>query len=267
MQQHTYAVLAREEERHWWFCGRRRILESFVAAIARRSPAQDTLRILDVGCGTGGNMTMLERFGTVDGVDASEEAVAHCRARGVTRITQARAECLPHRDGTYDLVTALDVVEHLDDDVTALREIHRVLRAGGTALVFVPAFMWLWGPQDDVSEHRRRYTRPEIVERLRQAGFEVERATYANLTFFLPILAGRILMRIAQVRPATENDLTPSRLNRPFGWIFGTERFWLSRANLPLGVSVICVARRPLAGARGPVPESETAAVVNFRIL
>lgn len=245
MQQHTYAVLAREEERHWWFQGRRRILESFVAAIAKRAAAQGALRILDVGCGTGGNLSMLERFGAVDGVDSAAAAVAHCLTRGFTRITQARAEALPHADGTYDLVTALDVVEHFDDDVAALREIHRVLRPGGTALVFVPAFMWLWGPQDDVSEHRRRYTRPQIVERLRQAGFEVQRSTYANLTFLLPILVGRRLMRLAGMRPATENDLTPSMLNVPLGWVLGAERFWLARANLPLGVSVICVAQRP----------------------
>ena len=245
MQEHTYEVMAREEGRHWWFRGRRRILESFVAALTEPAAPHGSWRILDVGCGTGGNLAMLERFGAVDGVDASAAAVAHCRVRGVTRVTQARAEALPYADGSYDLVTALDVVEHLDDDVSALQEMHRVLRPGGSVLVFVPAFTWLWGPQDDVSEHRRRYTRPQIVERLRQAGFDVQRATYANVTFLLPILVGRTLMRITGVRPATENDLTPSVLNGPLGWILGAERFWLARANLPFGVSLICVARRP----------------------
>jgi SAM-dependent methyltransferase len=245
MQQHTYEILAREEDRHWWFRGRRQILESFVSAIAKRAVSHEKLRILDVGCGTGGNLSMLQGFGSAGGLDASSAAVAHCQARGVAQITRASAEALPYADGSYDLVTALDVVEHLDDDVTAFREFHRVLRPGGTVLVFVPAFMWLWGPQDDVSEHRRRYTLPQIVERLGQAGFELERATYANLTFLLPILAGRKLMRSVGAKPATENDLTPPILNRPFGWVLGAERFWLRWANLPIGVSVICVARRP----------------------
>ena len=103
----------------------------------------------------------------------------------------------------------------------------RVLKKGGRALIFVPAFMWLWGVQDDISNHRIRYTKKQIVERLEKAGFEIERATYANWTFFAPILAGRTLMKITGIKPESENNVNVSALNGVFGKLFGAERFWL----------------------------------------
>jgi SAM-dependent methyltransferase len=245
MERHTYAIMYEVEGSHWWFAGRRRILESFVKEIiARLNVEGRTPRILDVGCGTGANLEMLAQFGDAEGVDVSEDALAFCRARGLTRVKHGAAERLPYEDNSFDLVTALDVVEHLDDDAGGLREMRRVLRPGGRALLFVPAFMWLWGVQDDVSHHRRRYTLPQLTERVRESGFEVERATYANLTFFAPVLAGRLLMRATGVRPASENNINVPALNGVLGHLFGAERFWLRRLNFPFGVSAVCVARR-----------------------
>jgi SAM-dependent methyltransferase len=246
MERHTYAIMYEVEGSHWWFAGRRRILESFVKEIvARLNVVGRAPQILDVGCGTGANLEMLAQFGDAEGVDVSEDALAFCRARGLTKVTHGAAERLPYADKSFDLVTALDVIEHLDDDTGGLREMRRVLRPDGRALLFVPAFMWLWGVQDDVSHHRRRYTLPQLTERVREAGFEVERATYANLTFFAPILAGRLLMRATGVRPASENNFNVPALNGVLGRIFGAERFWLARRlNFPFGVSAVCVARR-----------------------
>jgi SAM-dependent methyltransferase len=246
MERHTYAIMYEVEGTHWWFAGRRRILESFVEEIVARLNLQGRAepRILDVGCGTGANLEMLAQFGEAEGVDVSEDALAFCRARGLTKVTHGEAERLPYADGSFDLVTALDVVEHLDDDASGLREMRRVLRPGGRALLFVPAFMWLWGVQDDVSHHRRRYTLPQLKGRVREAGFEVERATYANVTFFAPILAGRLLMRATGARPASENNINVSALNGVLGQLFGAERFWLRHLNFPFGVSAVCVARR-----------------------
>jgi SAM-dependent methyltransferase len=245
MERHTYAIMYEVEGSHWWFAGRRRILESFVKEIVAKLDVQGRApRILDVGCGTGANLEMLAQFGETEGVDVSEDALAFCRARGLTKVTLGAAEHLPYADGSFDLVTALDVVEHLDDDAGGLREMRRVLHPDGRALLFVPAFMWLWGVQDDVSHHRRRYTLPQLKARVREAGFEVERATYANVTFFAPILAGRLLMRATGARPASENNINVTALNGVLGHIFGAERFWLRRLNFPFGVSAVCVARR-----------------------
>src|SRR6266481_4478082 len=218
MQEHTYPIMYRIEETHWWFAGRRRIISGFVehicSTLEKRPP-----HILDVGCGTGANLELLARYGKAEGVDVSPEALAFCRERGLQNVRQGEAEHLPYADASFDLVTGLDVVEHLDDDAAGLREMRRVLRPGGYAFVFVPAFMFLWGVQDDISNHRRRYTLKSLLHTVREAGFEIERATYANFSFFLPVLLGRLLMRLTGIRPASENNINIKALNRVFGRI------------------------------------------------
>jgi SAM-dependent methyltransferase len=243
MQPHTYSIMYRVEESHWWFVGRRRILSTFVERIIKALGNEDP-KILDVGCGTGANLEMLSNFGNAEGVDVSPEALTFCRSRGLDRVKLGQAEALPFPDQSFDLVTGLDVVEHLDDDSIGLKEMRRVLKPGGYALLFVPAFMFLWGVQDDVSNHRRRYTASTLRSVVKKAGFEIERISYANLTFFMPILLGRVLMRATGFRPASENNLTVSSLNGILGGIFGSEAALLKYINLPLGVSAICVARR-----------------------
>ncbi|HEV2912842.1 MAG TPA: class I SAM-dependent methyltransferase [Pyrinomonadaceae bacterium] len=245
MQRHTYAIMYEVEGAHWWFAGRRRIIASFVEGICR-DMGRERPRILDVGCGTGANLELLARYGEAEGVDVSTDALSFCRERGLENVRQGAAELLPYEDGSFDLVTALDVVEHLDDDVAGLSEMRRVLRPGGRALLFVPAFMFLWGVQDDVSHHRRRYTLTALRRAVEAAGFEVERATYANISFFGPILLGRLLMRATGVRPASENNINVSALNGLLGRVFGAESTLLRHLNFPFGVSAICVARKPL---------------------
>ncbi|HEX8638409.1 MAG TPA: class I SAM-dependent methyltransferase [Pyrinomonadaceae bacterium] len=244
MQQHTYAIMNRAEDSHWWYVGRRAILESFLRDIVQniKSESQNP-KILDVGCGTGGNLEMLAKFGAAEGVDVSDEALEFCKSKGL-KAHKGLAEMLPFPNESFDVVTALDVVEHLDDDIAGLREMYRVLKIGGKTLIFVPAFMWLWGVQDDVSNHRIRYTKKQIVERLRQAGFEIERATYANWTFFAPILAGRTLMKITGIKPESENNVNVSALNGIFGKIFGAEKLWLKNFDFPFGVSIVVVAKK-----------------------
>jgi SAM-dependent methyltransferase len=244
MQQHTYAIMNRVEDSHWWFVGRRAILEEFLKQIIRASESKiQNPKILDVGCGTGANLEMLGKFGESEGVDVSDEALEFCRTKGL-KVHKGLAEKLPFADESFDIVTALDVVEHLDDDVAGLKEMHRVLKTGGSALVFVPAFMWLWGVQDDISNHRIRYTKKQIVERLEKAGFTIERATYANWTFFAPILAGRTLMKITGIKPESENNVNVSALNGFFGKIFSAERFWLKNFDFPFGVSIVITAKK-----------------------
>ncbi len=242
MQQHTYAIMNRVEDSHWWYVGRRAILESFLERMIGdpKSKIQNS-RILDVGCGTGGNLEMLAKFGVAEGVDVSDDALEFCQSKGL-KVHKGLAEKLPFADETFDVVTALDVIEHLDDDVAGLSEMFRVLKTGGKTLIFVPAFMWLWGVQDDVSNHRIRYTKKQIVERLKKAGFEIERATYANWTFFAPILGGRTVMKITGIKPESENNVNISALNGVFGKLFAAERFWLNKFNFPFGVSIVIVA-------------------------
>jgi len=242
MKEHTYPIMFRVEQAHWWYTGRRKILAGFVEQICREVTDRRP-RILDVGCGTGANLLMLAEYGDAEGVDISEDALAFCRERGLDKVRLGAGEQLPYEDGTFDLVTALDVVEHMDDDLAGLREMRRVLRPGGRVLLFVPTFMFLWGLQDDVSNHRRRYRLPELRRVLEQAGFEIERTTYANITFFLPILVMRQLMRLTGVKAESENNINVSALNGVLGSVFGAESWLLRVMNLPFGVSGLCVAR------------------------
>lgn len=244
MQQHTYAIMDRVEDSHWWFVGRRAILESFLKSIvAKFRIPHSELRILDVGCGTGANLEMLSQFGSAEGVDVSDDALEFCRKKGLT-VQKGLAETLPYEDETFDVTTALDVIEHLDDDIAGLKEMFRVTKTGGYSLIFVPAFMWLWGVQDDISNHRIRYTKKQIVERLEKAGYTVERATYANFTFFAPILGGRTIMKLTGIKPESENNITISGLNGVFGKLFSAERFILNKMNFPFGVSIVITARK-----------------------
>jgi len=243
MKEHTYPIMFRVEQSHWWYTGRRKILADFVEDICRRVTDRRP-RILDVGCGTGANLLMLSKYGDAEGVDVSEDALAFCRERGLEQVKLGAAEDLPYDDGTFDLVTAFDVVEHMDDDLAGLREMRRVLRPGGRVLLFVPTFMFLWGLQDDVSNHRRRYRLPELRRVLEQAGFEIERTTYANITFFLPILLMRKLMRVTGIKTESENNINVSALNGALGRLFATESWILKYMNIPFGVSGLCVARK-----------------------
>jgi SAM-dependent methyltransferase len=243
MMEHTYPILYQVEQSHWWHVGRRRIIARFVEEICAHF-TDPKARILDVGCGTGANLLMLSKYGEAEGVDISDDALAFCRERGLQKVKSGSAEQLPYEDASFDLVTALDVVEHLDDDLAGLKEMRRVLKPGGHALVFVPTFMFLWGLQDDVSNHRRRYRLPELKRVMAEAGLEVERASYVNMTFFLPVLLIRQLMELTGIKPDSENKINIPALNGVLGSVFAAEGIALRHLNFPFGVSGICVARR-----------------------
>lgn len=245
MEQHAYPAMYRLEESHWWFVGRRRIISSFVEQAARSlSTNGHPPRILDVGCGTGANLLMLNQHGEAHGVDVSPDALSFCHSRGLNNVQYGEAECLPYEDNSFDIVTSIDVIEHLDDDVACLQEMRRILRPGGKAVLFVPAFMFLWSDKDEVVRHRRRYRLPQMQKAVQDAGFQIKHSTYANLSFFAPILLGRAIMRVLGLKN-NEEEMTISWLNRMMGRLFGAERHWLRRGSFPFGVSVLCIAQKP----------------------
>lgn len=243
MQSHHYPILYEVEETHWWYLGRRRIIRSLIEKISSALNKPNP-RILDVGCGTGANLKMLAAYGRAEGVDISQQAIDFCHERGLDTVKLGAIEHLPYENNSFEIVTALDVIEHLDDDVGGLREIRRVLRPDGRVLVFVPAFMFLWGVQDDVSHHRRRYTLSRLLRAVEEAGFAVEWSSYANISFFLPVLVVRSVMHWLGLRAATEYGINISLLNGPFSALFAAERFVLKRGRIPFGVSAVCIARR-----------------------
>lgn len=254
MREDFYAEYYAVEGRHWWFRGRSRIVTALIGALELPAPA----RILDFGTGTGAMLAELRRFGDAQGVDADERAVAFCHARGERRVSRLESSTLPFADASFDLVTTLDVLEHIEDDAAAVSEIARVLRPGGRMLATVPANPWMWGAQDRVSHHFRRYTATTLRAAIAAGGLELERLTHFNTVLFPPIAATRLLRRLGPPAGEPRSDFNAAggegALGRLLAAAFGLEARWLRHANLPFGVSLLAVARAPEATAQAAAP-------------
>lgn len=246
MERSTYEIEADVERHHWWFQGRRRILTRLLASLD--PPLPRDARALDVGCGTGANGPVLlahSRFAVGMDWSAIPLGLEGTHQRGHTARIRGDATKLPFPDESFDLVVALDVLEHLDDDASAARELRRVLRPGGVVVIFVPALQWLWGLQDDVSHHRRRYHREQLRDVIAGAGLRVQRLTFFNSFLFPLVFAGRMLMRLRPPRTLkSENEIGGAATNAVLGAVFGAEAPLLDRVDLPIGVSLACLARR-----------------------
>jgi 2-polyprenyl-3-methyl-5-hydroxy-6-metoxy-1,4-benzoquinol methylase len=240
-----YAEHALLERDHWWFLGRRAIV---AAVLERHLPAQAARTILDAGCGTGGMLPLLARFGTVRGLEPAAVAVAHCHeAFPDFVVDQGEVPDAVPADGAFDVVTAFDVIEHIADDLGAARALRAATRPGGTVVVTVPALAWLWSEHDDLNGHHRRYDRAGLAGVLERAGLEVRHLSSFN-TALLPIVAAARLAQRVRPRPVTpSSDFTmPGPLaNRVLTSVLSAERRWVAGRGLPIGVSLVAVARRP----------------------
>ncbi len=239
MEEVAYDIIYDLENTHWWYRVRRELVNKILSGEVSRRKAP--LKILDVGCGTGLLMKEMQKFGPVDGVDFSERAIAYCKERGLSP-RLGSAEALPYGDNSFDAAIFFDVMEHLENDAQACGEVYRVLAPGGMVLVSVPAFMFLWSITDIVSQHYRRYTRKQVVARLKDAGFEVAYASYFNTILFLPIAAVRLLVRLLHIPMKSENTVGGPLTNLLLYRIFSLEARMLPRVRFPFGVSVLCIA-------------------------
>lgn len=245
MEPYLYREMAQLEDSHWWFQARRRVIQ---AVLERHLPLKP-LRILDVGCGTGGMLRMLSSFGTVEGLDASSEALAFCRTRVGSDIVLHQGqlpEGLPAAP-PFDVITAFDVIEHLEHPVEALQALRGALSAEGVLVCSVPAFPFLWSAHDVSHHHHRRYTRLVLQQQLKAAGFGSVWSSYFNTVLFGPIAAARLFQRLRNKghEGAQSSDLHPVApgLNHLLKRLFSLERLVVPRLALPLGTSLLAVAR------------------------
>ena len=249
MQADMYELHRELEDTHWWFTARRTIVLAMLEEhLAEWPPRTGRLRIADVGCGAGGMLPHLAAFGDVVGIDPAPAAVEYSRRTGLDVRSGSLPDALPFDDtDAFDVITLLDVLEHVRDDEASLCTLHALLVPGGRLVITVPAFPMLWSSHDVVNEHFRRYRRPLLAERLRAAGFAVDRMSYCNSALFLPIAAVRILRRVSGRDAASEGDLgrVAEPLNSALHHLFAAERHLLRHFALPAGVSLIAVARRP----------------------
>ncbi|MFG0317651.1 MAG: class I SAM-dependent methyltransferase [Planctomycetota bacterium JB042] len=226
---------------HWWFRARRRI---FARLLDRQVPLREGARIVDVGPGYGVNAEILAPRGRLAALDLDPASLRACDGATPVRADAVRP---PLRPGSIDLLCALDVLEHLDDDAEALLAWRQALRPDGRLLLSVPAFPALWGRQDVLSEHRRRYRRAPLEALLRAAGFDVLRSTYFNTLLFPPIALMRIGMRPFLSRSVRDGG-SDLEVSLPFGLdripyaLFAAEASWLARRDLPFGVSLLALA-------------------------
>jgi SAM-dependent methyltransferase len=239
-----YLRMRAVEDRHWWYVGMRAIAADVLAGL----PLSAGGRVLDAGCGTGGNAALLGRHGRVVGVDLSELALELAAGRGRAPLVCASVTRLPFADATFDLVASFEVLCHraVGDDVAALGELRRVLRPGGYLLVRLPALEWLRGAHDAAVHTERRYRAGELRARIARAGLEPIRVTYLN-TLLLPLAAAK---RAAERLTRAEGDdlgPAPPLLEAFFRAALAAERRLLRRRDLPIGVSLLAVARRPLS--------------------
>jgi SAM-dependent methyltransferase len=233
------ATLHSIEDRHWWYRGRRRILREMVSSLPLSYPAE----ILDAGCGSGRNLQELRSFGRLTGLDPSEASLHLARERKIGTICSGSIEALPFGDDSFDLVTALDVLEHVDDEI-AMAELRRVVRRRGFLLVTVPAYPLLWSPHDVANHHRRRYTHQRLIRVATSAGWRVRRTTYFNSLLLLPAVAYRLSQKCRAVSTRAPSDLmvTPRALDRVLEQSFRVEAEVLKRGRrLPAGLSLLGV--------------------------
>lgn len=243
MRDSAYREHYEVEDRHWWFRGRWAVIE----ALLSRTPLPEAPHILDAGCGTGGNLRRYSRIGRVEGVEPFEEAVRLCHERGFDRVARAGLEELPYESDRFDLIASTDVLEHIAAEQEALRELLRVAAPGGTLLLTVPAYMWMWTAEDDNLHHQRRYTRRRLWQAVERAGWEPRIATYFN-TLLLPPIALVRLLRKGKEASGEQADLdrTPASLDGPLSLPMRAEaRLIRAGASLPAGVSVGIVCRKP----------------------
>jgi SAM-dependent methyltransferase len=232
----------RAEDRHWWYRGRRTVLERVIADL--RLPAR--ARVLDAGCGSGRNMVELARHGTVTGVELSNTSVCLARARKAGEVIEGSVMEMPFAPDSFDLAVSLDVIEHLQDDLGALRELRRTVAPGGSLLVTVPAYQWLWSGHDEINHHHRRYTRRSLLRVAEQTGWKPVRTTYFN-SLLLPVaIVLRVLERLNTKTTESSLDLwvPPAPLNWLLERPLALEAALIGRGRrIPAGLSLLAVFR------------------------
>jgi len=239
MERILYEQMAEVDEVHWWYVARRKVLQSL---IERRVRPAANARILEVGCGTGHNIKMLERFGRVDAIEVDAEARAIAETRLGRTIESARLPALRGIDrGGYDLVAALDVVEHIDDDRATVDALASCLKPGGKLLVTVPAHQWMWSAHDELNHHKRRYSKRALRSLIEESPLRLETIGYFNSLLFPLAIAARLASKISG-KSGGEDSLPPRAVNYVFERVFAAERRLAGAVPLPPGLSLFAVA-------------------------
>ncbi len=231
--------MQKTEHVHWWFVSRRRILAKILNSHLK---PMDNRTVLEIGCGTGGNLQVLSRFGALSAMELDDSALKWAKEKKLCTVKKGSLPFDIPFENRFDLVCMLDVLEHIEDDERSLAEVRKILNPEGHLLLTVPAFDFLWNDNDVVNHHVRRYSKNKLVERLRQSGYQVKYCTYFN-TFLFPMALANIFFNKIFNRKSGSGAVLPSKIvNHIFKIIFTSERVFLPNLSFPLGVSLLVFA-------------------------
>ncbi len=240
MENYLYNLFYRQENEHWWFLGRRKLVHRLIKLYR---PHRDRLSILDVGCGTGKLTEELSRYGEVIGIDRAKEAINFCRQRGLKNIAENSIENY-NTDKQFNCVVALDVLEHCQDDIKAIEKIYSLLEKNGIAIIFVPALKLFWGKWDVANHHFRRYNYKELSDKFGGAGFEILTQSYFNFFLAPLIFITKKIINLLKTETDAEFKINSPLINSICKFIFGLEIFLLPKIKYPFGVSLLGVYRK-----------------------
>ena len=238
MERDAYREMAELDQKLWWYCARRDVLADL---IRREVKLDKDARILEIGCGTGHNLPMLGAFGHVDAVELDDESRAIAEQRLGRRVINSPLPELAGVDDGYDLIAALDVIEHIEDDDAALAAIAGKLKSGGKFLMTVPAHRWMWSAHDVVNHHKRRYSKSQLRRLIEGSPMKLEKVGYFNSLLFPLAVAQRVSSKV-RGKDDADVKLPPRPLNAALEAVFRAERHLVGRLPLPPGLSLFAVA-------------------------
>lgn len=242
MEQQVYSQMATIQGEHWWFVARRRIL---AAVLRRYVRLPDGASLLEAGCGMGGNLAMLAGFGQVSAFEPDAGARRIVGRESGLQIREGRLpDEVPFDAEAFDLVAALDVLEHVEEDSASLASLRNKLRPGGWLVITVPAFSFLWSAHDRIHHHKRRYRKAQLVRLASEAGLTPVKVTYFNTLLFPVIAMVRLVKGLLRIDKADSEAMPGNLVNRLLTALFASERHLLGRVWLPAGVSILMIARR-----------------------
>lgn len=242
MDKEIYAQMHLHEDKHWWFAGRRMIIKSVLDKFYKKDSSS---KIMEVGCGTGGNLALLSSYGQLSAVELNDEALEAASTRKICRVFQGSLpDNLPLND-QFDLICMLDVLEHIEDDAASISHLASRLNPNGMLLITVPAYMFLWSSHDEVHHHKRRYTKKYLENLIIKSGLTISYATYFNTLLFPIVYSIRIVNKIFNKNWASGVNTPSPIINWILQHVFHLEIPLLNMISLPFGVSILVLAKKP----------------------